>query len=159
MKALTQAEERYIHLASSSHDLNYAWYVLQEIRKEPSNPLNGTAFMFALICYARPYTVSRGELQRYVLDTQHVPTEHAALHDRLLSARHKILAHSDLTVKEARLHVANTSTGKFVGVVQNTIFGTEEFGNLDTIVDLIEKTLRSLYASLDHLKSNLPPNA
>ena len=159
MSPPTPAEERYVHLASSSNDLNGAWRILQEIRSGTSHPLTGPAFMFAIVCYARPYTTSRGELQRYVLDPLYVPPEHLQLHNRLIAARHQILAHSDLTVKDARVHVASTNTGKFVGVVQNTLSGAEEISTLGAVIDLVAKTLVALYSAIDQLEAQLPPNA
>jgi len=84
--------------------------------------------------------------------------EYRNLHDRLLAARNGILAHSDLALKEARVDVARTTTGKFVGVVQNVLTGTEEFSSLDGVIDLIEATLRGLYVDVKQLERQLPPN-
>jgi hypothetical protein len=160
MPSITRAEERYIHLASSSHDLNFAWRVLRELKEASGSSLAGPAFQFALIAYARPYMPSRGTAKReHRLSPRYVPPEHRDLHGRLLAARNTILAHSDLTVKQARLHVANTATGKYVGVVQNVIYGTEEWGNLDQIIDLIQKTLDVLYGDIAALERDLPANA
>jgi hypothetical protein len=158
MTSNTPDEEAYAHLVSSSNDLDQAWRVLHAIASNRSGPLTGAAFMFSVIAYARPYTTSRGEFRRYTLDLGHVPPEHRALHDRLMAARHKILAHSDLTVKEARVHVANMTTGKYVGVVQNILYGTELLSELEKVTDLVEKTLASVYEAIKVSEANLPPN-
>ena len=56
------------------------------------------------------------------------------------------------------IHVANTGHGKFVGTVQNVIHGTEEFSNIDDIIDLIEQTLDSMYVEVNRLEAALPPH-
>jgi hypothetical protein len=150
-------EEQYVHLVACSDDLNEAWRILQHLHSNPENPLAGTAFKFAVIAYARPYTASRGELKHeYRLPDRYVPIEHRPLHERLLHTRKKLLAHTDLTVKEARVHVAATNSGKFVGVLQNAATGTEEFSNIQAVLALIEGTLESLYPAIRKLEAQLP---
>src|SRR5215216_2417277 len=151
-------EEQYIHFVSCIDNLNYAWLILQEIKKSESNPLISPAFQFALIEYAKPYRQSHGDLKRHKLDNRQVPSEYLDLHNKLLAARDKIHAHSDLTVMEARLHVAELSHGPHASIVQNVIHRTEELSNINKIIDLIEKTLDSMYVEAKQLENQLTPN-
>ncbi len=96
---------------------------------------------------------------KYCLEEKHIPTNHRALHYRLLVARKKIHAHDDLIVKEAILYVKNTQYGKLVGTVQNVIRGAEELSNIDMIIGLIEQTLESMYVEEKRLEQQLPPNS
>src|SRR5947209_11445278 len=114
-------EEQFIHFTSCMENLNYARLILLEVKKGRNSPLIVPAFQFALIEYAKPYRQSRGELQRHKLDSRFVPPEHLELHNRLLAARDRIHAHSDLTVMEARLYVAKTSHRLLSSIVQNVI--------------------------------------
>src|SRR5436190_9261000 len=140
-----QEEEEYLHFVSSIEDLNDAWTLLNKIRQDRGNPLIYAAFQFALIEYSKPYLRSDGKLSNHKLNDDLVPINYKGLHERILAARNKILAHSDLTVREAKLYVTTTTAGKVVGKVENIIYGTEELQNLDLIVDLIEKTLDAMY--------------
>jgi hypothetical protein len=157
---MTHGEEQYIHFASCMDDLNYAWSVLREVREAPDGFLSGAAFRFALIAYARPYRCSRGEIRsNYKLDDRFVPIENRELHCRILLARDKTQAHSDIAVKEARLHVVKTPSGKFVGAVQNVITGLEELENIDLILAMIEGTLDRMYEETNRLEASLPVNS
>lgn len=157
---MTKDEQRYVHFVSSSDDLNEAWRILCEIRNTPQNPLAGAAFRYALVAYARPCVGSRGDGgSTHKLGEEFIPLGARELHRRLLAARHQIHAHSDLTVKEAKLHVANTPSGKWVGAVQNTITGTEEFANIDAVIAMIEGTLLPMYAETRRLEALLPVNS
>lgn len=164
---MTDQEEWFVYFVSCIDRLNNAWQILQEIKRQGGHPLVGPAFQFALVEYSKPYTVSYGtELDakgkpkhRYKLDEKYIPARHRALHDRLLTARKKIHAHDDLSVKEAKLHVKKTEHGKFVGTVQNVIVGTEELSNNDLIIDLIEQTLDAMYMEEKRLEQQLPPNS
>jgi len=159
-------EEQYVHFVSSTDNLNNAWQILQNIKQilqenkqGKGNPLVGAAFRFALIEYSKPYKCSRGIIKKYKLNNEHVPIKHSKLHGRILDARDEILAHSDLTVMEAKVYITNTEHGRFVQMGQNVIYGTEELPNIDAIIDLIEKTLDSMYIEVKRLEAALPPNS
>jgi hypothetical protein len=158
-KIMTSEEEKYVHFASSIDDLNYAWRILGEIKGASDSVLVGAAFQFALVAYARPYKDSRGILKNYKLSIKFIPKEYRELHRKILNARDKIHAHSDLTVKEAQLHVAMTKSGKFVGAVQNVITGLEELANIDLILAMIEQTLDRMYEEAKQLEASLPVNS
>jgi len=160
---MTEQEEEYVHFVSCIDDLNDAWRLLQEIKQCKGNSLVGAAFQFALIEYSKPYKVSIGTVSNSKgksiprkLDESHIPATHIQLHKRIIDARDQILAHSDLTVMEAKLYVKNSPHGKIVGTGQNKIYGTEELSNIDTIIDLIERTLDSMYVEAERLAAALP---
>jgi hypothetical protein len=152
-------EERYIHFMNCIQSLNEALRILKSIKQESGNPLVGPAFKFALILYSKPYTTARGNIKaRYSLGLEHVPTEHQELHKEILAARHQILAHSDLTVEDAQIYVFENKNGRYVGVSKNIIDGTEKLRRINDIIDLIEKTLDSMYSKEKELKANLQPS-
>ena len=156
---MTPQEERYVHFVSSIDNLNKAWRILQEIREYKGSPLVGPAFQFALVEYSKPYRNSRGRVGKgvkYKLEDVHIPAKHHELHKRILAARDQIHAHSDLTVKEAKLYVVNTASGKYASRVQKAIRGTEELSNIDSIIELIEQTLDSMYIEVKRLEAALP---
>lgn len=151
------SRERYLHFVSSIDDLNSAWSILQEIKRSGDNLLVGPAFQFALIEYSKPYKVSYvNETEIHQLDTKYVPPEHLDLHERIVDARDQIHAHSDLTVREAKLYVTEAKQGKIATQVRNMIYGTEELSNIDEIIDLIEKTLDRMYEEADWMEQQLP---
>jgi hypothetical protein len=159
---MTPQEEQYVHFVSSTDNLNNAWRILQEIRQCKGSPLVGPAFQFALVEYSKPYRYSRGTVREGVkckLEDLHIPAKHRELHFRILMARDQIHAHSDLTVKEAKLRVANTASGKYASRVQNAIRGTEELSNIDSIIELIEQTLDNMYIEVEQLQAALPLNS
>ncbi|MBW4486255.1 MAG: hypothetical protein KME12_00540 [Trichocoleus desertorum ATA4-8-CV12] len=160
---MTEQEEKYLHFAYCIDDLNYAWRLLQEIRECKGNSLVGAAFQFALIQYSKPYKCSygsvlnsKGKTTSYKLDESHIPTKHIELHRRIINARDQIHAHSDLTVKEAKLYISDTSHGKTAIRGQNKILGTEELSNIDAVIDLIEESLNSMYEKAKQSEAELP---
>ena len=153
---MTPQEEQYVHFVSCTDSLNSAWRILHEIKQSPSNSLIGPAFQFAIIEYAKPYTISFGIAGRHKLNDSYVPTAHRDLHQRLIDTRNQILAHADLTVMDAKLHVANTSIGQRAFIAQNVIHGAMELKNIDSIIDLIEQTLDPMYVETERLEKQLP---
>ena len=160
---MTEQEEKYLHFVFCIDDLNNAWRLLQEIKECNSNSLVGAAFQFALIQYSKPYKCSygtvlnaNGKSTSYKLDESHISAKHIELHRKIIRERDQIHAHSDLTVKDAKLYIRDTSSGKIVTRVQNGICGTEELSNIDAVIDLVEQSLDSMYEKVKQLEAELP---
>lgn len=150
-------QEKYLHFTSCIENLNNAWRILKEIKRSDKHALLGPAFQFALIEYSKPYKLSYvNDTESHQLDTKYVPSEHLDLHERIVDARDQIHAHSDLTVREAKLYVTEAKQGKIATQVRNKIYGTEELSNIDEIIDLIEGTLDRMYDEADRMEQQLP---
>ena len=153
---MTEHEERYVHFAACIERLQSAWATLNAIKAEMSSSLVAAAFRFALVEYAAPYTPSEGTIKkRHRLDSACVPTEWLQLHERILNARNKIHAHADLTVLQARIYLNEVQGQRYVSIVSNVVQGTEEFGNLESVLRMIEGTLENMFARRAELESQL----
>lgn len=155
---MTHQEEQYAHFWHCINDLNKAWFLLQSIKDNMNNPLRGPAFEFALIVYAKPYNQSYGITKKHKLDDKYVPDKHRDLHNRILTNRNQIHAHTDLTLLEPKVHVKSTSYGKIVSLCQNAISVAAELRNIDSIIELIEQSLDGMYEEEKKLEAALPAN-
>jgi len=140
-----EREEEYVHFVSCIEDLNRAWNLSNQIAKELDNPLRSAAWQFALIEYSKPYLDSFGRFRKYKLTEACVPEEYLEVHRRIILLRSQLIAHSDLTIKDAKLYVSEHPLGKFSGILQNNLERTEGLDNLGIIVKLIEGTLLNMY--------------
>ncbi|MCP1289928.1 hypothetical protein NK214_06945 [Chromobacterium sp. S0633] len=155
---MTEQQEDYLHFLVCIDRLNNAWATLNSVKDAKDNPLIGPAFRYALVEYSTSYTRSDGPIKKYrALETKWIPCEFIELHERILKARSKVHAHSDLTVLEASLHVERVDQTIYVTVLQNMIHGLEELENLEDIIHLIEGTLDNLYKEQEVLKAALQP--
>jgi len=158
---MNKYEEQYFHFALCIDNLNSAWRILQEIKRQKENLLIGVAFQFALIEYSKPYKESYSSIlnskgkpiHKHKLGKEFIPREHLALHERIIRIRDEILAHTDLGIREAKVHIRKTDHGKYFGMSQNIIRGTEEMEQIDDIIDLIENTLDAMYIEAKRLES------
>lgn len=157
---MTGDEERYVHFTHCIEDLNDAWRVLKEIQQRTEyGGVEAAAFRYALVAYARPYTQSKGVSKtNHRLDRGCVPSAHLELHQRLLSARNQIHAHSDLTLRDARVYVRKVRGRKIASQVRSGIDPLEEIKNLDEIVSLVELTLDCMYEKANQMEQELPAN-
>jgi len=153
---MTEQEENFVHFVSCITWLNNAWRLLKKIQTQAENPLIGPAFRFALVEYCKPYKLSHGINKKFKLDTSLIPKEHVPLHERIVSSRDQIHAHSDLTVMDAKLHVHEFMGQRHTSILQNIIYGTEELQNLQQILTLMEATLDNMYAQEKVLENALP---
>jgi hypothetical protein len=144
---MTSHEEEFVHYVGCIEDLNRAWYILQELRAVTKHiAVHGAALAFALVQYAKPYTRSDGIHKRgrqgYTLPEPDLSADDLELHRRILSLRRQVLAHSDLTQKEAIIYIGPDRGVPRVAVVSNILPSLPE---CDAIIGLIERTLDKMY--------------
>ena len=110
-----------------------------------------------MIEYSKPYKKSRGahKKTKHQLSDRYVPIEYSKLHQRIIKTRDQLLAHSDISILDALVHVITIKNKTSVNYSTNIIDETEELGNINEIIDLIEKTLENMYNDLDTLKEEI----
>ena len=109
---MTPSEEDFVHYVECIQSLNRAWSILQELATiEHPSLLHGAAFRYALVEYAKPYTRSDGDHARRTLPPPTLSAELLSTHHQILSLRHQVLAHTDITIKQAQLHI-HSAAGK-----------------------------------------------
>jgi hypothetical protein len=154
---MTPNEEAYVHYAECINSLNCAWHVLCELRAiDRKTAIHAAAFRFALVEYAKPYTRSDGTFKRYRLPPPSLPVELLALHQQILDLRDQVLAHSDLTLKEAQVYIASHGDHPLVGVASNSL---PTFPDSEAVITLIENTLDKMYVEIERHESALGSNA
>ncbi len=141
----TQGEEAFIHFATCLGRFWGALETLRAVKAEESHVLAGPAFRFALVEYVAPYTASNGIIGKHRLDERYVPAQCLDLHKRLVQARHRIHAHSDLTIRQAKLSLETTALHPYVGITGVHIDELEEMKNIDQIIELVEGTIGNMY--------------
>lgn len=149
---MTPADEDFVHYVDCIDSLNRAWSILQDLGTvaRPS-AVHAAAFRFALIEYAKPYTRSDGIHARHKLPPPELP-ELLALHEQILDLRDQVLAHSDLTVKQAQLHL-HSFNGKPYYIVASNI--DPPLPDPEAVIRLIEQTLNQMYVERDQRLQSL----
>jgi hypothetical protein len=153
---VTTAEERYVHFVECIQSLNTARRILTELGSVSPGVVRGAAYRMALVEYAKPYKASYGNHSRgarpYVLTTPQLSATDLAFHERILNLRDKVLAHSDLTLKDAVVYASRVQDQPLVSVASNY---PPSFPDVESVVRLIEHTLDAMYVELDQLEDML----
>ncbi len=144
---MTEQEEAYVHFVDCMECLDRAWTLLKSVGgADPKSPLMSAAHELALIEYAKPFKASEGEhSRRYKWPEPKLPEKDMELHNKIIRLRDKVLAHSDLTVKEAQLYVSQSEGKPIMTVISNI---REQLPPVDEVVALIEHLLRDAYEEL-----------
>lgn len=160
---MTASEEEYIHYVECIDSLNRAWWILQKLREtKQRDAITAAAFRFALVEYAKPYKGSDGIHQNrkkknsYKLRPPSLSLEDLTLHQQILYLRDRVLAHSDLTLKEAVVYRWQYGGQMNVGIVSNN---SQQLPDIDSVVEFIERTLNIMYVEQILLKESLATTA
>lgn len=141
---MTIEDEDFIHYIECIDCLNRAWSVLKDIEAlETKGAISAAAYRYALIEYAKPYTQSRGDLRkRRKLSHPELTPEQIALHQQIIGLRDQVLAHCDLTVKQANLHLTETA-GIPSYIISSSII--DSLPPIRSVIDLLEQSLTLMY--------------
>ena len=138
-------DEAYIHFQECRTSLGRAWRTIKELEgDDKAHPVVWrAAYQMALVDYAKPYKESRGANKRShrLRFPQTFSNADRALHKTLLDLRDQFLAHSDLTIKDAKLHLVEVAGQPYPLISSNT---DPQLPKLETVRKLIERTLLAL---------------
>lgn len=152
--------EEFIHFEICIERLGSAWNILKSIKQDVNNPLKGPAFRFALVEYAIPFNISKGEIRKnHRLPESYVPVEFLQLHRRLLTSRNQTHAHADLTVLNVKISLSGYKGERLVTRMEKNITGLEEMSNIDEIMSLIKGTMDNMLDERNRLKLALDENS
>lgn len=145
---MTPEHEKYIHFQECITSLNNAWSIIDTLQSAEANKtLKWAAFRMALIEYSKPYKHSRGvHSKKYITQLPELSEEDKWLHSHIIELRDKVLAHSDIGFKEAKIYFGNVGNNVFPLIISTNI--DPQFPNLADIRGLIERTLDKLYEQL-----------
>lgn len=148
---MTTKQEEYLHYDECIASLNRAWWILQKLREtQQRDAITASAFRFALVEYAKPYTGSDGvhrnrkKRNSYkLLPPPGLSAEDLELHTYILTLRDQVLAHSDLTWKDAAVYI-----NRYGGDLHAIIASNKELPlpDIDAVIGLTERTLDIMYS-------------
>lgn len=149
---MTDEHEKYVYFQECISSLNAAWSIIDTLQSSDTHKtLAWAGFRMALIEYAKPYKSSRGVHKRnYVLPIPELSEEDKRLHERIIDLRDTVLAHSDISVKDAKVYFGKIGDRALPLIVSNTL---PLFPSLADVRGLVERSLDRLYEHLPELEA------
>lgn len=146
--SMNAEHERYIFFQECITSLNSAWCIVDEISiSENHKTVTWAAYRMAFIEYAKPFRKSWGvHVKSHTLPPPEISPEFKALHDRIMNLRDKVLAHSDIADKDAKLYFGNVE-GKPLPLIAS---------DTQVVLPPLKEFRRLIELSLDELYSQLP---
>lgn len=141
-------DEEFIFFQDCLNSLNAAWQIVNTLQavEDANTTLRWAAWRMALVEYSRPYKTSYGiKIPKLVLPLPDLSAEDRLLHKRIIDLRDKVLAHSDLRVKDAKVYPSRMNTTLVPLIINNM---PPPLPELDEFRGLIERTLDQLYPQI-----------
>lgn len=146
-------DTEYIHYQESITSLNRSWRTLCELEaSESGNAIWSAAYRMALIEYCKPFKVSYGKnRERLSLATPDLDHDDLALHEKILSLRDQVLAHSDLSVLDASVCYDRNALFPVPLIVSNAFVELPEVTDIKNLVELVLDVLYSKQGEYEQL--------
>ena len=137
-------DEEYVHYQEAITSLNRSWRTLCELETHKSGgAIWSAAYRMALIEYCKPFKISYGTNKvKHKLTSPKLDQEKLILHKHILDLRDQVLAHSDITVLDAKVSYDNNAVFPVTLIISNRL------GDLPKVTDirnLVEAVLDELY--------------
>lgn len=137
-------DEEYVHFQESITSLNRAWRTLCELENAPSgNAIWSAAYRMVIVEYCKPFTISQiNRSERHKLPLPSLTDDCNNFHARLLELRNQVMAHSDLSVLDAKVCYDQTTEFPVPIIAKNVL------GNLPSVSEMknqVEAVLDALY--------------
>lgn len=142
MSNMKELHEIYIFHQECLTSLNTALSIVEALSTTNTRSIiNWAAYRMALIEYAKPYKKSKGKkIKNHVLPITKLSTEDIKLHERVIVLRDQLLAHSDITIKDAELLIFPSQNETYALIVSNT---DPELPSISEFHRLIENSLEN----------------
>jgi hypothetical protein len=138
-------DERFVYYQECITSLNSAWQIITTLQEiNVTGVIRRAAYHDALIDYAKPFKASRGK-EKHSYFTQ-FPSEFSdsdkILHEQIIDLRDQFLAHSDLSIKDAKVYKGEFGDRVLPLIISNT---DPLLPEPDAVRLLIERLLDYLY--------------
>lgn len=149
-----EGEEQYIIFRCAHGDLAYAQKCLVKASLTDDKFISHCLVIMSVLAYCRPFTDCRMPIgpKRILLKKSDVPRGHRILHEKMMIARNKLIAHADLEMREPKLH-AWTHVKPFMFPIQFKTLDLHEWLGKDApIADLINSLMEIIAIRIKHIE-------
>ncbi|MEW6203817.1 MAG: hypothetical protein AB1516_00690 [Pseudomonadota bacterium] len=142
-KPLSPEEEAYFHIVMCLRDLEQCSALLEQLDgEEKLSEVQKAAYKLAIITYAKPFTSAFGVAKnKYKLGLDIVAKEHLGIHRHLMSLRDQVLAHSDLSPRQAKVFM-NSATPDVAAIV--SLSGDPRLPQMHSVKSVVAQVAESL---------------
>jgi len=135
--------DKYVHFLEAKKNLNRAWRVLKELQKNPDeSEVWMAAYRMCLIDYCKPFKRSNGISEKTLkLEVPNFPAHLQETHEYVMTARDKILAHSDLEPLNAKLIYSKFTISDLPMIVRTDV---PNFPAIELMLELVEFAVKEL---------------
>jgi len=117
-------EEQYVFYRMALSDIQSAKRVCDLALKQTDNELKYSMIRDAIVIYCRPFSRCNGKFGSHKLDKHISDQLDLSIHRRLIQWRDQIIAHSDIDVRDPKLHCWTNLRGNTYPIVFTGFYGS-----------------------------------
>lgn len=125
-------EEQYVFYRMASGDIHLAKTLCDLIESQTNQDVKYSMIRDVIIIYCRPFMSCKGKFISPKLNVKGMDFSTKRIHDSLLKWRNTIIAHTDLSVRDPKLHKWTSPKGAFFPIVFKSFYSE----NMPTVKEI-----------------------
>jgi hypothetical protein len=149
-------EEEYAFYSFAKDDLIEAFSSLKAITKYKRNIAVSALVKVAVISYSRPFKNCRGKYKAcYKLQNDIIPDQYKSLHQKIITYRDQIFAHTDIDVRRPDIKKFKIENKTSIAITYRGFSSKDFLHEIEKMKKLIECIVSSLQQHVDEIKNEL----
>ena len=149
-------EEKYAFYRFAKDDLNEAFESVKAIKRYKKDIAISALVKIAVISYSRPFKTCRGrDNQCYKLQNDVIPVQYKTLHQKIITYRDQIFAHTDIHVRKPAVQKWTIDNKEGFSITYRGFSPKDFLHETDKMKLLIEKVLSSLQLYANEIKKEM----
>lgn len=149
-------KEEYAFYSFTKDDLKEAYISLEAVNRYKREVVILALIKIAIISYSRPFKKCRGEYDKYYkLEADIIPNQYKDLHQKIITYRDQIFAHSDIDLKKPEVRKCKIENKDIFSITYRGFSPKNFLHETAKMKQLINEVLSSMRFRIDEIKKNL----
>jgi hypothetical protein len=137
-------------------DLKEAYRSIEAVNRYKRDVVISALIKIAIISYSRPFKKCRGEYNKhYKLEADIIPNQYKELHQKIITYRDQIFAHSDIDLKKPEVRKCKIENKEIFSITYRGFSPKDFLHETAKMKQLINEVLSSMSLCIDEIKKSL----
>ncbi len=148
-------EEEFVFYRFATDDLSEAYCLLNLVNCYKRELIRSTLLKMAIISYSRPFKPCHGKYRLYKIEDNIIPKQYRNLHQKIITYRDQIFAHSDIFIKKPSVNKFRTGNKIRFDITYKGFTPKDFHHEIEKMKELIKEVLSLLNLHIEGIEQTI----